>query len=219
MVASLALGLLGSLGHCVGMCSAVVILLDRQLIFKNRFSWILVHAGRVTTYAVFGLLAGTLGQTLWSFQKLQAALSLLFAFTAFYMASTLIGLTPSPERFLAAWTHRWGRSIRSFHGASPLSPYLLGLLWGLLPCGLVLTALIAAVASASAFRGAWIMLLFGIATIPSLLAVKWLSTVSRTWSRSLASVAMMLFGFQFAMRGFASLGLVDHLMLGSLSLW
>ena len=219
MVASLALGLLGSLGHCVGMCSAVVILLDRQLIFKNRFAWMLAHAGRITTYSLFGLLAGALGQTLWAFERFQAALSLLFAFTAFYMASALIGLTPSPERFLVAWTQRWGRSIRSFHGASPLSPYLLGLLWGLLPCGLVLTALIAAVASASAFRGALTMLLFGIATIPSLLAVKWLSTVSRTWSRGFASIAMMLFGFQFAMRGFASLGIAGHLMIGPVMFW
>ena len=221
MVASILLGLLGSLGHCVGMCSAVVILFDRQPIFKNKFAWALAHAGRVTTYAVFGFLFGAFGQTLWSFDKLQATLSILFAFIAFYMASAFIGLTPSPELLFSSLTHRWGRLIRTFNSASRLSPYLLGLLWGLLPCGLVLTALVTAIASDSATQGALNMLLFGIATIPSLFAVKWLSTKSdsRIWSRSLASIVMMFFGFQFAMRGFAVLGLVGHLMLGQVMLW
>ena len=221
MFASLLLGLLGSLGHCVGMCSAVVILFDRQPIFKNKFAWVLAHSGRVTTYAVFGFILGAFGQTLWSFDKLQAALSIIFAIIAFYMASAFIGLTPSPELLLSSLTQRWGRAIRTFNSASRLSPYLLGLLWGLLPCGLVLTALITAIASKSALSGALNMLLFGVATIPSLFAVKWLATKShsRTWSRSLASLVMMFFGFQFAMRGFAVLGLVEHFMLGEMMLW
>jgi len=65
------------------------------------------------------------------------------------------------------------------------------------------------------------MIVFGLATLPSLFAVKWLAqkTISRIWSRGLASIVMMMFGFQFAMRGFASLGLVGHMMLGKVMLW
>ena len=221
MLASLLLGLLGSLGHCVGMCSAVVILFDRQSAFKNKPSWVLVHTGRVTTYTILGALFGAFGEALWSFDQLQAALSIFFALIAFYMASAFIGLTPSPELLLSSLTQSWGRAIRAFNSVSFFSPYLLGLLWGLLPCGLVLTALVTAIASGSAINGAWNMLIFGIATIPSLVAVKWLSTKShsRTWSRGLASLVMMFFGFQFAMRGFASLGMVGHFMIGSVMFW
>jgi uncharacterized protein len=221
MLASFLLGLLGSLGHCVGMCSAVIILFDRQPIFQNKFAWPLVHAGRITTYSLLGLLIGALGQTLWSLDKLQAALSILFGIIAFYMASAFIGLTPSPELLFSGLTQRWGKAIRGFKPASRLSPYLLGLLWGLLPCGLVLTALVAAMASANALQGALTMLVFGIATIPSLFAVKWLAakSASRIFSRGLASIVMMFFGFQFAMRGFASLGWVEHFMLGSFMFW
>jgi sulfite exporter TauE/SafE len=221
MIAPLLLGLLGSLGHCVGMCSAIVILFDRQPIFRNRFAWFLAHAGRVTTYAALGLVFGAFGQTLWAFDKLQAGLSILFALIAFYMASAFIGLTPSPELLFSSLTSRWGRAIRAFHPASLWTSYGLGLLWGLLPCGLVLTALVTAMASANVFLGALTMTVFGIATIPSLFAVKWLAqkTSSRTWSRSLASLVMMFFGFQFAMRGFAALGLVGHFMLGSVMFW
>ncbi len=221
MTASFLLGLLGSLGHCVGMCSAVIILFDRQPIFRNKLAWVLAHAGRITTYSLLGLIFGAFGQTLWSFDKLQAALSILFAIIAFYMASAFIGLTPSPELLFSGLIQRWGSAMRAFKSASLWTSYLFGLLWGLLPCGLVLTALITAVASKSAPLGGINMLIFGIATIPSLFAVKWLAAKSnsRTWSRGLASLVMMFFGFQFAMRGFASLGLVDHFMLGSIMFW
>ncbi len=221
MPASFLLGLLGSLGHCVGMCSAVVILFDRQPSFQNKFAWMLVHAGRVTTYSVLGLLFGAFGQTLWSLEKLQAVLSILFAIMAFYMASAFIGLTPSPEILFSGFIQRWGRAMRTFKSASFPASYLLGLLWGLLPCGLVLTALVTAMASANALQGALNMLIFGIATLPSLFGVKWfaLKSNSRAWSRALASFVMMFFGFQFAMRGFASLGIVGHFMLGSIMFW
>jgi sulfite exporter TauE/SafE len=221
MIATLLLGLLGSLGHCVGMCSAIVILFDRQPIFQNKLAWVLAHGGRITTYALLGFIFGIFGQTLWSFKNLQATLSILFALIAFYMASAFIGLTPSPELLFSGWIQRWGRAMRSFKSASLWTSYLLGLLWGLLPCGLVLTALITATASKSAILGTISMLIFGIATIPSLYAVKWLAQKSnaRTWSRSLASIVMMTFGFQFAMRGFATLGLVHHFMLGSVMFW
>lgn len=221
MVASLLLGLLGSLGHCVGMCSAVILLFDRQAVFQSKLAWPLAHAGRITTYALLGLVFGAFGQTLWAFDSLQAALSILFAILAFYMASAFMGLTPSPELVFSSLTQRWGRAMRGYKPVSRFSPYLLGLLWGLLPCGLVLTALVTALTSASAAQGAFNMAVFGIATVPSLFAVKWLAakTGSRTWSRSLASLVMLFFGFQFAMRGFASLGIVDHFMFGSFMFW
>jgi uncharacterized protein len=221
MLASFLLGLLGSLGHCVGMCSAVIILFDRQSIFQNKFAWALAHAGRVTTYSLLGLIFGAFGQTLFAFDKLQAVLSILFGIIAFYLAAAFIGLTPSPELLFSGLTQRWGQAIRGYKPASRLSPYLLGLLWGLLPCGLVLTALVAAMASGSILLGGLTMLVFGIATIPSLFAVKWLAakSTSRIFSRGLASLVMMLFGFQFAMRGFASLGWVEHFMLGSFMFW
>ena len=221
MIAPLLLGLLGSLGHCVGMCSAVVLLFDRQPIFQNRIAWFLAHTGRVMTYSLLGLFAGALGQTLWSFEKLQAGLSITFAIIAFYMASAFIGLTSSPELLFSGLIQRWGKAMRGFKSASLWTSYLLGHLWGFLPCGLVLTALLMAAASTNMVQGALTMFIFGLATIPSLLMVRWLASkmASRVWPRSLASLVMMFFGFQLAMRGFASLGWVDHFMFGSVMFW
>jgi len=223
VLASFLLGLLGSLGHCVGMCSAVVVLLDRQTSFQgNNLSWILAHLGRITTYALLGLTVGLLGQSLYIFSadlpRIQGILSILFAIIAFYMALAFIGIAPSPELLFSGLVSKWGQTMR---GLKSPAPFVAGLLWGLLPCGLVITALIPAITSGSAMQGALNMIVFGIATIPSLVAVKWLAqrTVSRTWSRSLASIVMMIFGFQFAMRGFASLGMIEHMMIGKVMFW
>ena len=223
MIASFLLGLLGSLGHCVGMCSAVVVLLDRQSSFQgNNLSWILAHAGRLTTYALLGLTFGLFGESLYRFSaglpRVQGILSILFGIITFYMAFAFIGIAKSPETLFSGLVSKWGQTMR---GLKSPAPFMAGLLWGLLPCGLVLTALIPAMTSGNALQGALNMIVFGIATLPSLFAVKWLTqkTVSRNWSRSLASVVMMFFGFQFAMRGFASLGLVGHLMIGKVMLW
>lgn len=223
MLASFLLGLLGSLGHCVGMCSAVVVLLDRQASFQgNNSAWVLAHLGRITTYALLGLTVGLLGQSLYIFSadlpRIQGILSIIFAIIAFYMALAFIGIVPSPELLLSGLVSKWGQTMR---GLKSPAPFVAGMLWGLLPCGLVITALIPAITSGSGAQGALNMIVFGVATIPSLFAVKWLAqkTVSRTWSRSLASIVMMIFGFQFAMRGFASLGMVGHFMIGSVMLW
>jgi len=223
MLASFLLGLLGSLGHCVGMCSAVVVLLDRQASFQgNNQSWIMAHLGRITTYALLGLIVGLLGQSLYTFSAnlphIQGILSILFAFITFYMALAFIGFTKSPELLLSGFVSKWGQAMR---GLKSPAPFIAGMMWGLLPCGLVITTLIPAITSGSGLQGALNMIVFGFATVPSLFAVKWLAhkTASRTWSRSLASVVMMIFGLQFAMRGFASMGVIGHTMIGSVMLW
>jgi sulfite exporter TauE/SafE len=46
---------------------------------------------------------------------------------------------------------------------------LIGLLWGWIPCGLVYTASLSALASADPIRGAGVMLAFGLGTLPNLL--------------------------------------------------
>ncbi|MFQ5612700.1 MAG: sulfite exporter TauE/SafE family protein, partial [Anaerolineae bacterium] len=62
MLVAFVLGLMGSLGHCLGMCSGMVLLLSRQGVASG---WRLlpVHLGRITTYGLLGLVAGGLGRT------------------------------------------------------------------------------------------------------------------------------------------------------------
>lgn len=233
MILAFTLGLTGSLGHCVGMCSAVTMLLRRHPALKDRpVGWALLHAGRLTSYAVLGVLAGAAGQILGLdidlLRPWQGWIALIMAGLAVYFALAIIGRLPSPDRALKGPLAAWGRLMRrtTSHTSEsrlngPTRAYMLGLLWGMLPCGLVLAALFTAAASTSPLTGAARMIFFGLGTVPALAAIGWLSGRAGrlAWPKYAAAAAMMAFGVQFALRGLANWGVVEHLMLGGVMLW
>ena len=229
MLVAFSLGLLGSLGHCVGMCSAIVVLVNRQDSIKNsRLAWAAVHGGRLMTYAVFGLIAGlfgfAVGQAVPAFQQLQGTLSILTASIAIYLGLAILGLVPSPERAFTGLTQRWSALMRRVSGERSgglFSALGLGLVWGMLPCGLVITALFTSAVSASPLEGTARMLVFGAGTIPALLGVRWVASrsISLPWPRYAAALLMVIFGLQLALRGAAHWGLINHFMVQGLMLW
>jgi len=234
MVVAFMLGLAGSLGHCLGMCGGVTLLLSRG---GGLSGWRLplVHMGRIITYGTLGLLVGALGGAVgWALpglRPLQGALALAAAGVTLYLALALLGRAPSPETYLVRLTARWGQAMQrlttseeSNKGDRPVAlTFLLGLLWGLLPCGLVLTALLTAAVTGSPWRGALTMLAFGLGTSPALLGMGWLARRelprTRVWPRQLAALVVLLFGVQMALRGLAAWGWVNHLRLAGVMLW
>ncbi|MEZ4862502.1 MAG: sulfite exporter TauE/SafE family protein [Caldilineaceae bacterium] len=257
MIAAFLLGLTGSLGHCVGMCSGVSLLLSRKA-NVTRWRLLLLHGGRITTYALLGSVAGSLGFVLgipggharhmqpqsagWpAMSTIQGLLALLTALVALYLAIALVGRAPSPELYLSRLTQWWGRVMRQVPTPAAglarnrislnnpisalLTVYSLGLLWGLLPCGLVLAALLAATSSTSPGGGALIMAAFGLGTWPVGLSVglaaRWPRWTFRPTPslRSAAALVILTFGLQMALRGLAAWGVVNHLHLGGFMVW
>ncbi|MCP4360399.1 MAG: sulfite exporter TauE/SafE family protein [Chloroflexi bacterium] len=257
MWAVLLLGLTGSLGHCVGMCSGVALLLGRR---GQARGWrvIFLHLGRVTTYGLLGAAAGSLGFSIMKFISycaaalsgqsdatavngllwLQGGLALLTAVLSIYMALALLGQLPSPELFFTGFTRRWGQLMRRVTASPPpanpptqkaniLTLYGLGMLWGALPCGLVMTALVAAAVAGSPQRGALTMLAFGLGTYPVTIGVSLAARLKqgKSWPlarpsfRYAAAALIMLFGVQMALRGLAAWGWVGHFHLGTIMLW
>jgi sulfite exporter TauE/SafE len=233
MILAFALGLTGSLSHCVGMCSAVILMLKRHPAFAvNQASWPLVHAGRLTSYMLIGGLAGFAGQLLGlqlnNLQNFQGLIAMMTAIPAIYFSLGILGVAPSADRLMPNLTAAWGRRMRgavNSNSASKrkirLAPYSLGLLWGLLPCGLVLAAVFTAAVSTSPWVGTLRMLAFGLGTLPALAGVQFLSRklLGFRWPRYAASAAMLIFGLQFIFRGLASWGLMAHMKLGEVMLW
>ncbi len=143
-----------------------------------------LQLGRVLTYGVLGLVAGAIGSGLWAVQLRPLQLFLYFLGNAVLAASgiwlVLAGLRR--EGSLQAPHFAWAAVLRTrlgevgaraLRGLLPLDslPRRLGagLLWGLLPCGLVYSALSLALLSASAPGGALGMLAFGVGTLPHML--------------------------------------------------
>jgi sulfite exporter TauE/SafE len=231
IVTAFLLGFFGSFTHCVGMCSGVVLLLSRRSRAQG-LGLVWLQLGRILTYGGLGAAAGTLGLALRvsghhggstqgsTLALWQGSAALLMALSAGYMALSLLGRAPSPELAFAGLSRRWGQMMRAPR-LSPLSPIGLGLLWGLLPCGLVLSALLVAVGEASPWLGASVMLAFGLGTWPVTLG---LSQAGRRlqWQsrlRPVTALLLLLVAGQMSLRGLAAWGMVSHQHLGTVMLW
>lgn len=207
--AAIILGLAGSL-HCIGMCGPLVSAL--QSIAKPgawRIQQWLYHLGRWSVYALLGTIAGLLGQTMatWGMQRwiALAAGSLML----------LLIILPTPAVIKnSVWQRLIARLKSAFasrmQNQNPFQRFILGALNGLLPCGLVYTALAASIAVGSAIQGALFMFTFGIATTPGLLAasgiIAWIKKTLQPRAFRKTQLVMMLIAFLVILRG-AQLGI------------
>lgn len=175
LFAGLTLGLAGSL-HCVGMCGPIALALPGE----RRISWhmagqkLVYQLGRVSSYTALGLLAGLGGSAVVDAgfsQTLSIVAGILMIFTAIVQLVLHRNLVPSTvtDRVLGP-LHRYFSGLLKGNGGVA-SHYGIGLVNGLLPCGLVMSALMGAVGTGSAFEGAGFMALFGVGTMPLMSAV------------------------------------------------
>lgn len=246
IVAAALLGLVGSLGHCVGMCTGVLLMLTRTASGVG-IARLMVHTGRITSYAILGGIASALGATAVgaahplqtqpgvhvhappdvTLAWVQGTMAILLAIPVSYMALVAIGRLPTPESLVPGLIGRWGRRMRRLAlgpkvGISaPLAQYAAGLVWGLLPCGLVMTALLLAAATLSPWLGMVTMLAFGIGTCPALLLAGWMAQqrAPQRWFRPISAGLIGLCALQLTLRGFAAWGWVAHLHIGKVMLW
>lgn len=167
---ALFLGFVGSL-HCVVMCGPIALALSgQQSLSKFLISRLLYNSGRVFTYALLGLLFGLLGELI-SFGGYQQAFSvgmglfmIIIALAASYsmrgkIYSPMYKLTQGLKHLFSKWLHTTKLS----------GTFLLGVLNGLLPCGLVYAAVAGALTTVSFFEGAMYMIVFGMGTFPAML--------------------------------------------------
>jgi uncharacterized protein len=173
VVTAFLLGVLGSF-HCIGMCGpiALVLPLSKNSRIEKFVGAILYNMGRIITYACFGLLFGSIGKSV-AFFGYQQWLSILVGvaiFIVLFLPKKYSGFTQSNA------VTKWLYTIRSWlqkllTKKSYNSLFLIGLLNGLLPCGLVYMAAAAAIASANLANSILFMIFFGLGTLPAMWSV------------------------------------------------
>ncbi|MGZ8966395.1 MAG: sulfite exporter TauE/SafE family protein [Gallionella sp.] len=179
IIAVFFVGLLGGV-HCLGMCGSLVGILTTQLP-KNKPLWtfhLAYSGGRVLSYSVAGALVGSVGAAglLWRDQvPMQHLLFALSSLMLIALGLYLAGINHLVRRIEALGGGLWRRlqpyTRRLFPVSTVWRAFQLGMVWGWLPCGLVYSVLLAALASGSAQHGALIMLAFGLGTLPNLLLI------------------------------------------------
>lgn len=206
-------GLLGSL-HCVGMCGPIVAALPQGDSGKMAFlaGRLLYNLGRIVTYAVIGLIFGLIGKTIFMAgyqQGLSIAVGVVIIVAVITPsrysqgAIAMLGLGTVYSRISRVWG-------RLFSSKKKSSLFAIGLLNGFLPCGFVYVALAGAVATGGALKGSAYMALFGVGTIPILLAFSFIGNAighkfRHAFSRAVPVLAIAL-ALVFILRGL-SLGI------------
>jgi len=171
LLAALVLGLLGSF-HCVGMCGPIAIMLpiNNNNWFSRLSGTFLYNIGRAITYGVLGAVFGLLGEgiSLGGFQQwVSIIMGVLMILSVVF--PILFRNTAILDKYIYGYVDRLKTSfLPLFNNKSLLSLLVIGLLNGLLPCGLVYVALAGAIASGGVFSGAMYMFVFGLGTLPML---------------------------------------------------
>jgi uncharacterized protein len=172
IITPLTIGLIGSF-HCIGMCGPIVVALPlkKHNLLSKITGAILYNSGRVFTYSVIGILFGLLGRGIhlagfqqWTSILLGIVMIIAVLFPYFFREKIAIG-----SLFSGFATRLIVRLKRLFTDRSYSSLLMIGILNGLLPCGLVYVAVAGAISSGTVLSGALFMMLFGIGTIPLLL--------------------------------------------------
>ena len=176
LISALILGLLGG-GHCLGMCGGLMGALTMAIPAeqRNRRLQLLLayNIGRISSYALAGLLVGLAG---WAIGNSPAALLLralagiLLVCMGLYLAGWWSGLTRIEALGRHLWRHLQPLTRRLMPVTSVPQALFLGAIWGWLPCGLVYSSLLWAASQGSAINSALLMLVFGLGTVPVLLA-------------------------------------------------
>ena len=194
LFAALSAGLLGGV-HCIGMCGGISSMLtsagtnakktipiipastDTHVTTygKWRIS-ILLHSGRIFTYVLMGGLTGAIGAAGLSFHPLLPVHTLLYILgnlALIWLGLRLLGYTPH----FAPLDHIVAKITAHIHLSPKFSlltqtrrlPFLVGMAWGCLPCGLIYGVLPFSLLSGNALSGALLMLIFGLGALPHLL--------------------------------------------------
>lgn len=221
-------GLVGSLGHCIGMCGPLVLMVGLQMERKGLAAipqFLLYHASRIIVYGVMGAIVGGLGALLGQEGgrgTLGGGVSLALGLGVILFGLSYLGWLPlSRSGGNGSWLGRL--TNRVFRGQGFARVPLMGALNGLLPCGLVYSALLVCAGTGGILPGAVGMLIFGLGTVPALLAVGlgagFLRARLRQTLLRAAGVVIMLVGLQLALRGLAAFGWIPHWKIGGLMIW
>ena len=202
-------GLLGGV-HCSGMCGGIAAslaaaargpALPRQLAFNS---------GRIASYGIAGAVAGLTGGALLHASPVVAAQTAMFVVANALMLMLglyVAGLSRMLPRLETAGGALWRRLEPVRRRVVPIDSTAkalgAGALWGWVPCGLVYAMLTLALAAGSPAEGAFVMLAFGLGTLPNLLAAgyaaqRMLGLRQRPWVRQVAGafiIALAIVGF------------------------
>lgn len=204
-LAAFSMGLFGS-PHCLGMCGGIVTAfgLSMQHVSDSKKNGLILtyHLGRLISYALLGLIASVVGVAIFQSIMSNSAPRIVLGAVLVLIGLAMLGLPLFNQ--LEKFGMRFWQSLAPLRKkVFPIDSFgkalFAGLLWGFLPCGLVYGALMMAIAGNNIATGAALMFVFGLGTMPMLIATQKTvgmlqSSIKHFRLRQINGVIMMLSG-------------------------
>ena len=216
------LGILGT-GHCIGMCGPLVVAFPGR---SGGFaSHLYYHLGRIFTYVVIGSIMGGIGVglaeiaaatggnfPLWV-TRIQLGVSIVAALFLLIFGLARLGVIREPGWMALATPDKipgYRKLLQSaFSKKRHAEMLLLGMMMGLLPCGLSFAAFTRALPSGSPINGAAMVFAFALGTVPGLLLLgtgaSGLARRYQAHSDILAGLLMIFMAAELAVRAFSAI--------------
>jgi len=220
------IGFLGGFGHCIGMCGGIVLTFTMKIEANDPLSrpsaWqtlkpqLLYNLGRITTYTILGQIFGLIGSTIGfvlAVRDFQGLLQILAGLIMILLGIELSGWLPGLPSDSFPGVAAFRNLISSmFDRVNRKNIYLLGLVLGFLPCGLVYAAGAKAAATQSMVGGMLTMLSFGLGTLPAMiitgLSAHLVTFSLRRYLYRTAALMVTVMGIIALLRGLEGLGWV-----------
>lgn len=204
-LAAFSMGLFGS-PHCLGMCGGIVTAfgLSMQHVSESKKNGLILtyHLGRLISYSLLGLIASLVGVAIFQSIMSNSAPRIVLGAVLVLIGLAMFGLPLFNQ--LEKFGMRFWQSLAPIRKkVFPIDSFgkalFAGLLWGFLPCGLVYGALMMAIAGNNIAAGAALMFVFGLGTMPMLIAAQKTvgmlqSSIKHFRLRQINGVIMMLSG-------------------------
>lgn len=173
LITAFMMGLLGSF-HCVGMCGPIAL----SLPLKRDSDWakfsgaLFYNSGRIVTYALFGLIFGLIGKSVALFGYQQWLSVILGVLILFFIFLPKRFASFQHQNFILTFFQKLRTALgRLFSKKNFSSLFSIGLLNGLLPCGLVYMAAAVAVSAGDVLNSIAFMAFFGLGTLPMMWSI------------------------------------------------
>lgn len=204
-LAAFSMGLFGS-PHCLGMCGGIVTAfgLSMQHVSDSKKNGLILtyHVGRLISYSLLGLIASVVGVAIFQSIMSNSAPRIVLGAVLVLIGLAMLGL-PLFNQLEKVGMRFWQSLAPIRKKVFPIDSFgkalFAGLLWGFLPCGLVYGALMMAIAGNNIATGAALMFVFGLGTMPMLIATQKTvgmlqSSIKNFRLRQINGVIMMLSG-------------------------
>lgn len=213
MWTALVMGLAGSL-HCAGMCSPLAMAITTRKPFLQHK--IIYNTGRIFTYALLGAMAAAFG-SLFSLTSYQNILS--FTIGGLFLLIGVGAISGINVPYFTAGISKFTSQLKGLFSfwlqkKNSLAVFVMGMLNGLLPCGLTYLAMTYCFILPAAQDGFVFMILFGLGTWPVMIGITWLMAlgfrkVTLNYQK-ITTIVFILIGLWMVGRGFVTYSSDTH---------